>query len=173
MSRRRGFSRAASSRGPKNNVWTTILAEDVDIGAGGLSGFNIVQDSDWTASAGSERATILRVRGWLTVHNKTSTGIRGDGAFFLGIFLLDSDAATPNPSVASTYVDEDTLWTGGGMFTITDTNATGHVTDLLPDVKAMRKMRKGQELRIAVASPGLTNLRVSFVLRALLRKGGN
>ncbi len=171
---RKGFTRSARGKGgPKNNVWTAVLADQVVIAASGLSSFNIVQDSDWTSITGAERCTLLRTRGWLSFHNKTTTGVRVEGAVFLVIQLTDENAGSSDPSVVSSYSDEDTLWTGGGVQTVTDTNATGHVTDLLVDVKAMRKVRKGQDLRLIVANTGAATVEISFVLRALLRKGGN
>ena len=173
MARKR-YSRAASSpRGPKNNVWTTVLGDQVDIANLTSNEFNIVQDSDWSAIVGAERCTILRIRGWLKVHNKVTTGIRDESSVFCYVTLMDEDAPVAAADLVQTYTDEDILWTGGGAMTVTDTNATGIVVDMPIDIKAMRKMRRGQELRLVVTNPSATVQVANFVIRALLRKGGN
>ncbi len=161
-----------SSGGPKNFVWSTVLMDENGIAAGITQSFPLVLDEDWSGAGGQERATILRIRGWLSVHNKTTTGIRPEGAWFAYITVQDEDAAAAAADLPSTYVDEDILWTGGGVFTATDTNATGHVTDLLVDVKAMRKIRIGQVCRLVITNVSGGDLENSGVLRALLNKGG-
>ncbi len=172
MPRRRAF-RASGSRGPKNNVWAVVLADEVPVASLASVSFNIVQDSDWQGGTGQERGTILRIRGWLSVNNKTTTGVRPDGAWFAYVTVQDEDAAVASPIDPQSYIDEDILWTGGGQFTATDTNATGHVTEINIDIKTMRKIRVGQQCRLAVFNASGGTMNVSHVLRALLRKGGN
>ncbi len=163
--------RGASNRGPKNNVWSTVLIDENGTAAGITQTFPLVLDEDWSGASGQERATILRIRGWLSFSNKTTTGVRPEGVFFAYITVQDEDAPAAAANLPSSYTDEDIMWTGGGLFTVTDTNATGHVTDLLIDVKAMRKIRIGQVCRL-VLTPSV-DVETSGVLRALLRKGGN
>ena len=165
--------RSASSRSPKNNVWTTITAFDNGIATGVSQSFPVVLDEDWSGAAGQERATILRIRGWLMVTNKTTTGVRPEGTWAAYITVQDEDAPVASAAVASTYTDEDILWTSGGMFTLTDTNATGIVSERVIDVKAMRKIRIGQTCRLVITNLSDSSLENSVVLRALLRKGGN
>ena len=92
---------------------------------------------------------------------------------FCYVTLMDEDAPVAAADLVQTYTDEDILWTGGGAMTVTDTNATGIVVDMPIDIKAMRKMRRGQELRLVVTNPSATVQVANFVIRALLRKGGN
>jgi len=166
-------SRGAASRGPKNNVWTTVLADAFGIATGATQQFNVVQDNDWTTVGGQERATVLRIRGWLALHNKITTGVLPEGSWFAYLTVQDEDAPAAVADVALTYAEEDILWTDGGVFTVTDTNATGHVSYRRIDVKAMRKIRTGQELRLVVTNSVANTIDFSAVVRALLRRGGN
>ena len=159
--------------GPKNNVWTTVLMDDIVVATLGAAPFNIVQDTDWQAGAGQERATILRIRGWISVHNKTTTGVRPDGTWFAYICVLDEDAASSDASDPATYADEDILWTDGGQFTVTDTNASGEVSYRRIDVKSMRKIRVGQQCRLVFQNSSTGDMQISGTVRALMRKGGN
>jgi len=172
MARKR-FFRAASSKGPKNNVWTTVLMDEFGVALGVTQQFNIVQDSDWTVVGGSERSTVLRIRGWVADHNKDTSGVRPEGAWFGYITVQDEDAAASPADVSVTYADEDILTTIGGVFTVTDTAATGHVTEINIDVKSMRKLRTGQQLRLIITNASTASMDVSGVVRALLRRGGN
>ena len=65
MAGRRG--RRAFRRGPKNYVWSAVLAIDQTVATGVTAGQNIVQAGDWAGAVGFERATLLTVRGWLNV----------------------------------------------------------------------------------------------------------
>ncbi len=173
MPRRGRISRGGGKKGPVNQVWTVIVAEEVGIGPGTIQAFNIVQDSDWAQSGGSERATILRTRGAWSVTNKFVPGSFAGGAVMMAIFLLDEDAASPDPSSSVNYVDEDVLWSGSVQLPFVDAGTAPQAERWIIDVKAMRKLRKGQELRLVVANGSLATVEVTGVLRALVRRGAS
>ena len=174
MSRMRRGSSIRASRGPKNNVWTVVQAE-AQVQTNTTVEAVIVAPTDWSgvAGLGLERATLLRVRGWLSAApavEDVSTG----GIFFV-IYVVDEDAALVNPLDVSTYVNEDVLWTGGAQFAGQGALAieTRPSVEWEVDIKAMRKLTSGQEVRLAAQVITGLNVRWSGTLRGLVRKGGN
>ena len=168
--RRRGVSRSAT-RGPKDQSWTTVLADDVVVADAASQAFNILQDSDWKTGSGAERATVLRVRGWLSVYNKTAEAARPAGSWFGYIHLIDEDALSPSAATSITYQDEDILWTGGGSFPAVPATANSVISQLIVDVKSMRKVRSGQDLRLILTNSTGGTMQTSMVLRCLVRRG--
>ncbi len=161
-------------RGPKNQVWTTILNQSVTIIAGATkTGTNIVQDDDWSGANGQERATILRVRGWFSLVNKFATGSFAGGGFFAYVGLYDNDELSAPANLAGTYAAEDIMATWGKEFAFTDTGTVGDVWSEVIDIKAMRKIRTGQALRFVATNSTANDAKISLVIRALVRKGGN
>ena len=135
--------------------------------------FNLVEPSDWTAVGSAERATILRVRGWLTF--QPPLGVPSTA--FAIISLMDEDIGVggSSPVDVATYGDEDILWTYG-----TSVAVTAAATDLVMatekvDIKAMRKITSGMDLRISFETngPAAAGWTVNGVLRTLVRRGGN
>jgi len=169
----RGFHRSRSKRGPKNNVWTVALEDEVVLAAGATLTFDIVNRADWQRSGGAnERATLMRVRGWLSVIHKISSGSIVLAPWFAYISIQDENAASSSASDVTTYADEDILWTGGGMFSFTDTgDAVSHMQEI--DVKAMRRFNAGGEVRLVLTNSSIVAMSVTGVQRGLLRIGGN
>ena len=167
---RRGFSR---SRGPKNQIWTVLVIEDVAVSNTAVDQI-IVASADWSRGGSFEKATILRTRGWLSVASDPTQTVRS--GFFAAVYHVDEDNVAVAADAAALYSDEDVLWTGGFMIPAGNAGAVEippvFVFDI--DVKSMRKTNNGQELRLALVAgtSGLTT-RVSGVLRALVRVGGN
>ena len=170
--KRRGTSRSVR-RGAKNQSWTTVLADDVTVADAASQAFNLVQDSDWVTASAAERGTILRIRGWLSVLNKTAEAARPAGSWFGYIHLLDEDALSPSGAVSATYRDEDIFWTGGGSFPAVPATANSVVSERIIDVKTMRKIRSGQELRLILTNSTGGTMQTAMVLRTLVRRGGN
>jgi len=167
--RRRATSR---SRGPKNQVWTNVVFEDTTVGTTVVQEV-ITEPADWAPVANvSERATLLRIRGWIAV-SKLATGITG-GQLFLAIYVADEDDVARAPNDATLYSDEDVLWTHGVAFGRTDAEPNMLGITVPVDVKAMRKMTFGRTVRLVmISSITTTTLLVGGVLRGLVRKGGN
>ncbi len=167
--RARGVSRGARTRGL--NTWTTILAVDTEITTGSVTSFAIAQDSDWVPSGGTSKATLKRVRGWLSCIKKNATGSFADCVVMTYIGLFDEDETPPAPQASSTYTDEDILWTAGRHMPFVDSAAAGMTAQFDIDSKAQRKMRNGQQLQLVVQNVGAASLFVSLVVRALLTRG--
>jgi len=169
---RRRHSRAVT-RGPKNQVWAVSVFEqtNVPVATTVLLGV-LVAGSDWNSSnSSSERATLLRIRGWMSMRQETVAGVGTPGAIFFGIFVLDEDGTTPDMSTASTYADEDILWTGGVQLpSLGDASARSFTADWVVDVKAMRRITNGQGIRLAVTNPTGSTVDVSGTFRSLVRK---
>ncbi len=167
--RRRGrSSRGAKARGL--NTWTTVLGEDVTLTAGGSVSFDIVADSDWVPAAGTARATLMRTRGWFDIINKDTSGSFAGGSVFMYVGVFDEDVASPAASLVSTYVDEDVLWTGGGQFPFQESGAAMSLHKHI-DIKSQRKLTTGSEVRVVITNAMVVSIEMSFVLRALLRRG--
>ncbi len=160
-----------SSRQRGINVWTAVRGENETVAAGGVLAFDIVADSDWVPAGGTSKATLLSIRGWMSMVSKTTTGSFDGGTMFAYVGMFDEDTSSPAASLASTYTDEDILWTGGGMYPFTDAAAAQIPIVFDINIKAQRKIRNGMEIRMVVASTLATTMDWSFVLRGLLRRG--
>jgi len=170
MARRRGRS---VSRGPKNNIWTVVILDVVSITTS-VTEANIVEPDDWQPStSGFERATLLRIRGWLCAAS-IPTDVNAASLMAM-IYVCDADDSVNSPSAVASYTKEDVLWSYGWSWP--GANAASvekpSSTTVMVDVKAMRKISSAQEVRLSVVGSDATTATVSGVLRALIRKGGN
>ncbi len=168
--RRRGFS---ARRGPKNQIWTVIVIEDVAVANTAVDSI-IVASSDWSRGGSFEKATVLRTRRWLSISTSPTQTVKA--GFFAAIYAVDEDNTAVAAHLPALYSDEDVLWTGGFMIPAGNATAVERPAafNFDIDVKSMRKINNGQELRLAtvVGASGLTT-RMSGVIRALVRIGGN
>ncbi len=174
MARRR-FNRAVSRRN-KNQVWTVSIVDDTTVAAAATAVLaSIVAESDWeTSTASAEKATCLRIRGWLSMRQGTVAGAGSSGGVFLYIVKQDDDAVFPAASSASTYAEEDILWLGGwSVGTLGDTTARTLVQDMIIDVKAMRRIRTGQNIALVASNTSGGDIVFEGVLRGLVRMGGS
>ena len=172
MSRRR-VGRGGYSRGPKNNIWSVIQIEQATLD-GTVVDADIVQSSEWQGSGTSfQRATLLRIRGWLSV---TQTAVDTDaGTAVFAIYVVDANAAAISPRNTSLYTDEDVLWTWGTQFGGRGVGAveTAQAFNATIDVKSMRKLNTAMDVRLAMIATSAAPCLVSGVVRGLIRKGGN
>jgi len=169
--------RRAVRRGPKNQLWTVVVVVNSPVSVDADAAFaSPVIDSDWVrSSAASEKATLLRMRGWWGARalSTTPTG----GAVYLYALLSDDDAPTVPADDPFTYAEEDILWTDGWV--VPDANidmgAGGQQPNITKpiDVKAMRKIRSGQAVDFVVSNKADNSIEISCVIRALIRLGGN
>jgi len=170
MTRRR---RAVASRGPKNNIWSVILIENLVISTTTIEADIITAQDIQATTTGFQRYTLLRIRGWVSMAKAVTSTTHV--SMFMCIYVTDADAGVIDPTSANAYVDEDILWTGGALF---EASGAGAVEPAQPlqfniDVKAMRKIDTGRDVRFAVVATNAGNVRMSATLRALTRKGGN
>jgi len=166
----RRFRRASGNRGPKNNVWTVLVFDDQVISTSVIEGV-IVATNDWQpSSSGFEHATLLRIRGWLSLsRNEANDGV---GTMYMLIYVTDANAGVVNPSLATTYVNEDVIWTAGVTFSSQQAASleANPIVQVDVDVKAMRKINSAQQVRIALVSTSTGLVVVGGILRALIRK---
>ena len=153
-------------------IWTVVGNTRFQINAGvTVSGSDIVEDTDWTTVGGQERATLMRIRGWFSVNQGPVGVLTASGPVSAYIGLFDADEAAPSASAINTYVDEDILATYGHGFPYTDIGESpGTFWDQHVDVKAMRKIRTGQDVRFVITNDNPTAVYISFIMRALVKR---
>ncbi len=164
------------SRRNKDQIWSVSLFNDAVVGPGVTSNVaSLVAKTDWEASSVSaQRATLLRIRGWFSMRQETTVGVGSSGAVYYYISLVDEDATVALGDNPNTYADEDILWTGGAFLpSLGDASARSYIKDWILDVKSMRKMRTGQVVDMAVTNTTANNIRLSGLIRSLVRMGGS
>jgi len=169
----RRIVRGTRSSSLKNQVWTSVLL-DTTVDDTPVVAADIVQRTDWEVTGSAEKATLMRVRGWLSfaVQGKTDPLTQ---ALFMGIVVINEDAFPANPDTVTFYTSEDVLWTygiqfAGGLSTATETPTSYQVP---VDVKSMRRIGNNQDVRLVMLGTTARVILVAGVLRALVRRGGN
>ncbi len=153
--------RASASRG-KDLTWTSVITDDETI-SDAVEVLDIVQGTDWSVVAGSQTATLLTIRGNIALRRTNPS----QGSVFMYIAVFDKDEASPSPLVPATYVEEDILWTKCWIHSV------GSLESVMIDVhvKAKRRIRSGQDVRLVFIESGATNNSdISVILRALVNK---
>jgi len=159
-------------RGPKNQLWTVTLLNQAPVDDSPAIEAGIVEPADWSSVAGFERATLLRVRGWISV--VPNAGVVTPGTAFMMIYKTDADDPVRAPDVVAEYADEDVMWTMGVSWGIQAADGNGAAVTVPIDVKAMRKLTVADEIRFSVVTGAATDsCTVSGVIRGLVRVGGN
>ena len=170
MARRRQGSSRGAKRG-KNLVWTTIVNINVTVLAGATkTGTDIVSDIDWTVISGARWGTIMRTRGWFSCAPIPEAGptLTGGGVFaYVGVY--DKDELSKPASDADTYVDESIMATWGYQFAPHFLGEGGDPWAQVVDIKAMRRITTGKELRFVMTNQMPDALKVSLVIRALVK----
>ncbi len=156
--------RRHSAKRGKNYTWVaTVIAQDITTSTTQL---NLVSDDDWFGGTGQARATIIAVRGWLSFANQLVAEV----ALFGYVGVLDEDATSSDPTAADTYVDEDIMLTFGVSSMNEAVAGFDGAQAMLIDIKAKRKIRTGQDLRINMRTDIANGYRVNGVIRTLLLK---
>jgi len=164
MARRKGTFR--SSRKSGNKVWSTVLLQEVAVTAATLSS-TIVDDADWVVIAGLKSATVLGVRGYISVSVGDGTQLSNNLAMYVA--PQNEDTSPAPPTQVSTYSDESIMWTGGrqqGEFA-----TESQYYDI--NIKAKRRIISGTELRFVFAASADGQFIVSACLRAILLLDNN
>ena len=179
MARRSGFTRRGKAV-VKNNIWTSVLLNEVLLVAGATSTSSIVNAADWSEPPIGQRATILTVRGWVSVTAQADTLTKSEGQVFWYIGTLDAliaVAAIPAADLVSTYVQANIMDTGGFIASSVLGGVGGLAAqrshDWFINLKTMRTIRSGTSLVFVITNGTGDDIRVGGVFRALLRKGGN
>ncbi len=166
---KRRFTRGVSKSGVKNQVWVSTVVLDVLFDDTPAIEFNIVQGSDWEVSGQAEVATVLRIRGWLAVRSIQNSVF---ASWFSAMYKTDEDTGVSSPTGLGLYTDESVLWTDGGGASDYTIDPNQHHEYCRIDVKAMRKVTNGEQIRMTFASNVTRVHGVSGVFRALVRRGG-
>ena len=168
MARRRGGQRSSKRKG--QFVWsavkdtgtliTTTQQEDL-----------ISIPLDWAVNA-SQRATLMSIRGWIGF-----TGVSLAAVSTISCFIIKVDQDIPptdssiNPATIQNYVDEDVLWTGQwrnpGQITGAVESPAGILLEI--NVKAMRKLRGDEEIRLLTINNVSNTVHKTVILRGLVK----
>ena len=161
-----------SAKRRHDNIWTVVLTEFAGIPAAGQVDYDIVAPTDWErSSAGLERGTLLSVRGYMSMTNRIVSESLGSGSVMGYLAKYDIGETSSAPNVVNTYAEEDILWTGGRAipFTNVDTPWNGWHHEF--DVKAMRRITSGDNIRLVLKNLTVNLIYVTMVIRGLVRVG--
>jgi len=153
------------------NTWGSILFTDIEVASGVTSSFIIFGDSDWKPAGGTSRGTIKRIRGWFSIIYKDTAGAEAFGIPMCYVAVYDEDDTSLGADIIGTYTDEDILWTGGTMMPFVDAGGPGFTKDFVLDIKAQRRFKNGQDVRLVMTNVSTSAFQVSGVCRALLTRG--
>ncbi len=164
-----------ASRAVKNNVWTVGFLQEQVLAASAQVEVDIAQSADWAFAPG-QRATLLTIRGYLSVTASTDITVEHpDGAILWYIAPIDADVTVPAPpELAGTYIFEDILMTGGHIFGHAMSGGPVRNTyDADINVKTKRTFVSDTDIKFVLANRTSNVIKITCVMRALLRKGGN
>ncbi len=162
---KRSHRASRQTSGKKNMVWTSIR-----IGSSlstTILNFQLINDADWVGAAGQPSATIIGIRGWLSV---VGTGVV-DSNTFMYIGTVDEDVTSfASPNAASTYVQEDIMWTGGTGKGVAAIEGQP-IKQFDINVKTKRKIKAGTNLVLSAECNIDDDVRLIGIIRCLLLKG--
>jgi len=157
MPRRPSRGSRRFSKGKKDWLWTAFVSDLGTISTTAI-GFDIVEGSMWERSGtGRERATLTRIRGWLSVRT-----LIANAQYNAAIIRLHNGRGTPDPSDASVLVNDDILWTYSTLST------ADAVTTQEVDVPVKRKLSSADDIRFVEISDTVNAFSSSYTLRSLL-----
>lgn len=170
--RRRNRSVRRSSRNGKNLIWVTTLIESSFLEATPLDLADLVIPSDWAGASGFDRATLMGVRGWLSIAQLAAATAADASGCWVAIYVTGTDIAANsfNPGAAVDYNDNDTLYTTGVALTTATGTGLAYPTEQI-NIKARRKLTTALDLRMAaIASSDTATPRVNVVgcIRSLI-----
>ena len=170
-SRRNRMTRGVSKTAIKNQIWATVLFDEVIIAAGATLVGNIVVTSDWTL-IGGQKATIMTMRGWLSICGQVGVAAQDEGSAFGYIAKLSAGVSpVPPPDLGATYVDTQVLDTFGHVFEATAADGRRNTFDHVVDVKTKRTIDSTQFIGLIIKNGSTNTMDLSGVVRALVRKG--
>jgi len=163
--------RARAVKRHRDLVWITTVFQASLLEGTGTDIAQILLASDWSsASVGFDRATLRSIRGWISFSQVAAGTAIDVPCCFAGLYICgqDSPANSFNPFDAGDYAIYDTLynWVQGG-------EASTRAQPAVPvNVKVMRKLNSGQQVRLAATVPTDTatpRWNVSGIMRALVQ----
>ena len=161
--------RGSSAR--RNYVWTSVILESVTVTTGVPVKAVIVTPDEWQASTtGFKRATLVCIRGWLSVNPLLST--TDFGVCFMAIVVQEEGASLVGPDNVLAYNEGNVLWTAGCAF-----GANGAALEQAQsvafdvDVKAKRRIDSGEVVQLVFVGSIANTAQISGVLRGLVQLG--
>lgn len=154
MRRRR---RSNTVRRKRDLLW---VSNSVAI-SGGWFQTTLLQPSDWQVAAtrSFERATLLRIVGWLSFKQVTTVA-GANAALYAMILKMATAEANVDPTIITNYDDKDILWTHGAMFHGSDANTNLDSASMIElavnthrvDVRVKRKVDSSEKIQLEMAS---------------------
>ncbi len=169
MANRKGTRRGSGKQ--HDQSWSVLVIDDTVFGPAPAIQADLLEGADWTAGTGFERATLLRIRGWMTL---TPAEPQAQTSAFVTISKVDENdpAAQGSPLDPVTYADEDVLWTYGTSSTALAISPDIVVPTINVDIKSMRRLTSADDIRVSwVTNVAATTWSCSGVLRCLVRRG--
>ena len=173
MARRARVRRAVKRH--KDLVWITSIMDASLLESTPTDILDVVLSGDWSlGNTGFDRCTLIAVRGWMSATQTTASTAGESTAVYGAMYVTNGDVPSNSmdPSVATEFVTNDTIWTYGmGLGSMTaSVGIVQHNWEL--QVKAKRKLSTASRVSIAavVAGADTGTPRVSFngCVRALL-----
>lgn len=161
--RRTGFRKSWISR--QEHFWDVANTGDFAVAAGSILDAAIVVPSDYAVRVGFERATVVRMRGWVAVQ----ASVAATQGFVYGMFVVrNAGSAALDPNLTASLRDYDVLSTFGGHIAKVVNGDHSQVMYHTIDIPVKRKLTEDQEINMYVkASPGVASI-VSYVCRTLV-----
>lgn len=181
MARSKGVRRLSRGKGfvqRNEHFWTTMLEDPAagTIGVNVLRFSPIVGPSDWVVRAGFTTATMVRIRGHISVISNGNAGAAGGQNVAFAIIVADADdASTFNPMTLISYQEHRVLWTRtwqsfqwGAVGVV-----NGHEENFEVDVKVRAKLKPDDYVYLVtfnMPTPLGTDdtLRLHCIMRALI-----
>ena len=167
MARNRGQTRRAVKRA-QNQVWITTVFDGILVDDAPVIQADVVSGGDWNPTTGIKTATLMRLRGWLVFLPPAAV----PSTLFGTVSVQDEDLGVggSDPTDPLSYRDEDIFWTFGRGVAATVANDL-YIPPLDVDVKSMRKINSGQDVRLTFVTngPAAAAWTVNGIVRALVR----
>ncbi len=170
MAHRGRVRRAFHKSGVKNQIWVSVLLDEVPIASAATLSALIVTAVDWSFVDG-QRATIMTIRGWLSFCGSVGLAAQDEGTMF-GLIAVQSDEAAiaPPADIADTYITSDILDTFGHLFPAVDVSVRRPSFHHPVNVKTKRTILSHDNIILSIKNNTGNIMDVSGVLRALVRK---
>ena len=155
-----------------DQIWVPAVGAGTALASSTVRTDIIVAGADWAdASTGLERATLMGIRGWVSIATDFTANALAIPYMAIAIYHEDAIASIGTLNNASEYT-EDILWTAGAMRK--DGNLITEGPRLWFDsgplnIKARRRFHDQQAIML-ITTLMATSGRLAFVLRALIRR---
>lgn len=153
------------TRGKKDYCWSAVLVQTTNVVAGAQATPILLQASDW-APAGTDRGTLLRIRGSIAFSQITTTA--NPTVVRWAVWKQNAGETLPDLTVVGNYVDEDYL--GGGVVPgLSGAIPNPPMAPIEIDIKARRKIDQNTQINLVVRPTG-NDINYSLLVRCLVNK---